>query len=259
MYIQHSTANPLGHRPWQSRLTGYTRSKFLIPTQSPGQSISCHNCPASGLACGGCPQMAGLAASFPNIAYARHPRLWLKREGADAPVPTIIRPPELGAITYGVRIPRQRRPAPVRTAAATIAARDFRRAAPPGRRMIYLPRPPITEKRAPATVAVAPAPATAQERRAQFWALRRPTGQILPDVYRPAPSPAPRVAVPIPRRGFTAVTPAYQLASDGQPSDLMENVKAWMGQESLIGGIKNWWFVAGAAAFLWLRAKRGGF
>ncbi len=39
MYVAHSTENPLGHRPWQSRLTGYTRSKFLIPTQTPGQTI----------------------------------------------------------------------------------------------------------------------------------------------------------------------------------------------------------------------------
>ncbi len=41
MYVAHSTANPLGQRPWQSRLAlgAYRASTLLIPTQTAGQTI----------------------------------------------------------------------------------------------------------------------------------------------------------------------------------------------------------------------------
>jgi len=42
MYAQASTANPLGRRPWNSRLRGlsyYQGSNFVLPTRTPGYSI----------------------------------------------------------------------------------------------------------------------------------------------------------------------------------------------------------------------------
>ena len=42
MYSQASTANPLGKRPWASRLRGlsyYTRSNFVLPSATPGYAI----------------------------------------------------------------------------------------------------------------------------------------------------------------------------------------------------------------------------
>ncbi len=243
MYVEHSTANPLGRRPWESRLGAYQRGTFVIPTQTPGQSAACAGCPASGLACGGCPQMASLGATFPNLAYPGHTRVVRLRDRPESPLPRIVAPPEFAG----------RPQMPIRTAGVVIRGRDLRTGARPQRTIMALPRPPITATRAPATVAVAAPAKTAAERRAEFWALRRPTGEILPAAFRPAPGPARLVPGTVARNVTQRIVPPYLLGQVPTAGGITE----WMQQESLIGGVKNWWIAAGVAGLLILRRRRG--
>lgn len=72
-YVPHSTSNPYGWRPWQSRLGYYRRASFPLPTTS----------------------LSGLGVQLPNYATFLRARDWVAREPKDAPLPRVYVPPEL--------------------------------------------------------------------------------------------------------------------------------------------------------------------
>jgi hypothetical protein len=87
-YVKASTDNPLGFRPWGSRLNFYSQAHYPLPTT--GLSRPIH------------PSLNGLGTvNFSTRASFQGSRDWVAREGYYAPVPRVYGPPELAPSRTG--------------------------------------------------------------------------------------------------------------------------------------------------------------
>lgn len=91
VYVQASTANPTGWRPWNSRLGFYLPNSFPLPTTGRGPWLLQPGAPCAKPAAAG-----GLGAvDFPNYAGFGGPRNWISRVQSWVPSPVYGPPPSV--------------------------------------------------------------------------------------------------------------------------------------------------------------------
>lgn len=237
-YVQASTENPLGFRPWQSRLGSYQAASFVLPTTSlsrprAGMGNYFHSgfpLPTTDLSR---PINLG-TVQFSNRASFIGSRDGVAREGYSAPIPRIYGPPELSPSRTGQRV--RMRPFAFQ---------------PPG--------PPPRSNGTPVDM-LRVDPKTGK--------YVNSTGDLLPrGVWSQVmfQHPAPAVSAlgdGIPATGTVQVQlPGGQtvtLNTSPTTSDtdtVTQKVSGWMDQ-TMIGAIPNKYLVIGAAAWLLLRGRK---